>query len=83
MFALVAQIMLTAIVLPYISYNFDEPLTPKQKDALLLLGQMALAKAILVFIISTITSNVSQVDKLWSIMPPVYAWSIVVFTGGN
>ena len=59
MLALAAQIMLTAVVLPYVSYNFDEPLTSRQKDALQLLGIMALGKATLVFVVSTITSNVS------------------------
>jgi len=44
---------------------------------------MTLTKASLVFIVSVITGNVSQVDKLWSLMPPIYAWTIVAYTGGN
>mmetsp|Transcript_21653 Transcript_21653/g.34940 ORF Transcript_21653/g.34940 Transcript_21653/m.34940 type:complete len:255 (+) Transcript_21653:99-863(+) len=31
----------------------------------------------LCFIVSTITGNVSQVDKLWSLTPALYAWQIV------
>ena len=30
--------------------------------------------ALLVFLISTLTGNFSQVDKLWSILPAIYAW---------
>ena len=30
--------------------------------------------SILVFLISTLTGNFSQVDKLWSILPAIYAW---------
>ncbi len=70
-------------MLPFISYNFDEPLTQQQLDALILIGKMALAKAILVFVVGAITNNVSQVDKLWSLMPPIYAWAIVAFTGAQ
>ena len=36
--------------------------------------------AILTFIISTATGNLSQVDKLWSILPTMYAWMCVVDT---
>ena len=34
--------------------------------------------AILVFAVSTMTGNLSQVDKLWSILPCVYTWMCVV-----
>lgn len=75
--------MFTAIVLPIISYNFDDPLTEQQLDALILVGKLAFAKTCFVFIVSTISGNVSQVDKLWSLMPPIYAWAVVVFTGAH
>jgi steroid 5-alpha reductase family enzyme len=48
-----------------------------------MIGKMAFAKASFVFTVSVITSNVSQVDKLWSLMPPIYAWAIVASTGGS
>ena len=70
-------------MLPIISYNFDEPLTPPQLDALILIGKMAVSKAFFVFTIGWITGNVSQVDKLWSLMPPIYAWALVAFTGAH
>ena len=37
--------------------------------------------ALLCWIVSIITSNYSQVDKLWSITPVVYAWILVVGGG--
>lgn len=36
------------------------------------------AIAAITFLVSTITGNLSQVDKLWSILPCVYAWICVV-----
>mmetsp|Transcript_14088 Transcript_14088/g.16382 ORF Transcript_14088/g.16382 Transcript_14088/m.16382 type:complete len:319 (-) Transcript_14088:73-1029(-) len=33
--------------------------------------------SLLVFVVSTITGNVSQVDKIWSIIPVVYTWMAV------
>mmetsp|Transcript_115814 Transcript_115814/g.248864 ORF Transcript_115814/g.248864 Transcript_115814/m.248864 type:complete len:135 (-) Transcript_115814:647-1051(-) len=38
---------------------------------------MALSKALFVFILHLLTNNYSQVDKLWSIMPVVYSWTMV------
>lgn len=34
--------------------------------------------AILVFAVSSATGNMSQVDKLWSLLPTIYAWMCVV-----
>ncbi|KAL7541346.1 hypothetical protein ACHAXR_010831 [Thalassiosira sp. AJA248-18] len=36
------------------------------------------AVAFLTFVVSTATGNLSQVDKLWSILPAIYAWMCVV-----
>ena len=46
-----------------------------------LLLQIAFIKASAVFIVSAITANYSQVDKLWSIMPIIYGW-VAAFYGG-
>jgi steroid 5-alpha reductase family enzyme len=37
---------------------------------------LMLAIAALCFVVGTVTGNVSQVDKLWSIMPVVYVWIV-------
>jgi steroid 5-alpha reductase family enzyme len=37
---------------------------------------LMLAVAALCFVVGTVTGNVSQVDKLWSIMPVVYVWIV-------
>ena len=36
--------------------------------------------ASLTFLVSTASGNVSQVDKLWSVLPCVYAWMAVCDT---
>lgn len=43
---------------------------------------LCLAASVLCFVVSTLSSNYSQVDKIWSIIPVLYAW-IAVFPGGD
>lgn len=74
MYAIIFILLITAVVLPYVSYNFDEPLSPKQFEALTAVGKIAFVKAVFVFVLNFITGNYSQLDKLWSLMPGVYAW---------
>jgi steroid 5-alpha reductase family enzyme len=40
-----------------------------------------LAAALLCFVVSTLTGNYSQVDKLWSLMPLAYVWMVAVNSG--
>ncbi|RLD94743.1 MAG: hypothetical protein DRJ29_04955 [Bacteroidetes bacterium] len=40
-----------------------------------------LAAALLCFVVSTITGNYSQVDKLWSLIPIAYVWIVTVQSG--
>lgn len=43
----------------------------------MVLSQIALTKTAVVFTLNILTNNYSQVDKLWSIMPVLYAWVMV------
>lgn len=78
---LILQLLFTAVVLPIISYNFDQPLTTRQWEVLTVTSKIAFGKFILVFFLNTTTGNYSQVDKLWSIMPGLYAWTMVYLSG--
>ena len=64
----------TIIILPIIAFKFDQPLTPGQwamvKTAVYIMSGVALA----CFVTGELTRNSSQVDKIWSIIPVVYAW---------
>jgi len=71
------------VVIPYLTYNFDDPLTDLQWIVLSFLTKIAFCKFILVFILSTATKNYSQVDKLWCIMPMIYSWVMVYMSGYN
>jgi steroid 5-alpha reductase family enzyme len=81
--AVIGLLLVTAVVIPYVSYNFDEPLSPKQWGVLSILSKIALAKTALVFVTNWATNNYSQVDKLWSLMPVLYAWIIALNGGMN
>jgi steroid 5-alpha reductase family enzyme len=50
------------------------PLTSLQSHLLYGGALIAVSIALLAFVTSEITRNYSQVDKLWSIVPPVLAW---------
>ena len=67
---------LTLIVVPVLAFKFDAPLTPAQWAILKHTGVAMLGFAALCFVLGELTGNVSQVDKIWSITPVVYAWMI-------
>lgn len=73
--------MITIVVIPVIALRFDDPMTATQGSVLQKLLLIYAVAAALCFIVSTLTGNYSQVDKLWSIMPLIYTW-IVAAEGG-
>lgn len=74
-------LLVTIIVIPVLAFTMDEPLTDLQHGILIKLLVVYLAAALLCFVVSTISGNYSQVDKLWSLMPIAYVWMVTVETG--
>lgn len=69
-------LIFTLIVVPLVSFYLDAPLTYEQKDMLRVCIYIYLVTALGCFAVSEITRNCSQVDKIWSIVPIVYAWYV-------
>lgn len=74
-------LLFTLIAIPLATIYFDEPLSALQLETLQQLGIMAFGFAMLCFIVSQLTGNCSQVDKLWSILPIIYVW-FMAYKGG-
>jgi len=74
-------LLVTIIVIPILAFTMDEPLTGLQHGILIKLLIVYLAAALLCFVVSTITGNYSQVDKLWSLIPIAYVWIVTVQSG--
>ncbi|MDW5289646.1 DUF1295 domain-containing protein [Formosa sp. PL04] len=69
----------TLLVVPIISYFFGTPLSDSDFMALKTVMYINLGVIIYCFAIGELTDNKSQVDKLWSLIPIVYAWVIADF----
>jgi steroid 5-alpha reductase family enzyme len=76
MWKTVLFLIFTLILVPIITFNFDVALTNLQHQTLNTLLCVYGIAASLCFVVSTITNNYSQVDKVWSIIPAPYAWII-------
>jgi steroid 5-alpha reductase family enzyme len=74
-------LLVTIIVIPVLAFTMDEPLTEVQHGILIKLLIVYLAAALLCFVVSTISGNYSQVDKLWSLIPIAYVWIVALETG--
>lgn len=74
-------LLFTIIIVPLVSFYVDDPLSALQKATLFNLLIMAFTAAMLCFLVSELTGNCSQVDKLWSILPIGYAW-FMAYSGG-
>jgi steroid 5-alpha reductase family enzyme len=76
MWKTVLFLMFTLILVPIITFNFDVALTNLQHETLQTLLCVYAVAAGLCFVVSTITNNYSQVDKVWSIIPAPYTWIV-------
>lgn len=74
-------LIFTLVAVPVLTFYYDEPLTLLQWSALKTLLIVYGVAAGLAFIVSTITDNYSQVDKLWSTIPIPYAWITAYYAG--
>ncbi|MGH8528874.1 MAG: DUF1295 domain-containing protein [Nevskiales bacterium] len=71
----------TLIVIPVIGFAFDKPLSAEQMLLLKGVVWLMLGVAAYCFTVGELAKNTSQIDKLWSIIPVVYAWSITIKGG--
>lgn len=69
------------LLVPLLTYFFGVELSPLQKTALRTCIIICLSVSTLCFLVSEITRNCSQVDKIWSIVPLIYAWVIAYYSG--
>jgi len=81
MWKTVLALLVTVIVIPFVAFRFDDPLTALQSATLIKLVSIYLVAALACFILSQITGNYSQVDKLWSTIPLVYVWVVAWESG--
>lgn len=78
----IALLLIAALIgVPLLALAFDRPPTPAQWAMLETVTWLMLAVALTCFVVGEITANYSQVDKLWSIVPVVYAWVLTVQGG--
>ncbi len=71
----------TLLLLPFIALRYDSPLDAAQTVALTDMAYLMLGVALTCFVVSELTRNCSQVDKLWSIVPIVYVWYFAAQSG--
>ena len=67
-------LIVTLIVVALIAIAFEPPLPEHIFQVLKTLLLVYVCATLLCFLVSSLTDNYSQVDKLWSVMPIVYAW---------
>ena len=81
MWKTVFALLITIIVIPVLAFTLDDPLSDIQHGTLFKLLLVYLVAAGLCFLVSTISGNYSQVDKLWSLIPIAYVWMVAVDSG--
>ena len=76
-------LVLTLVVLPIVALRQDAPLDARQWSMLQGGIALALGFALVAFVASELTGNYSQVDRLWSIVPAVFAWYFALMSGSD
>lgn len=69
-------LIFTLLVVPVVSFIFGTQLGPGEIAALQAVLWILLCAWLSCFILGELTSNVSQVDKVWSLLPIVYVWVV-------
>lgn len=73
-------LIFTLLVVPVFTYFFGTPLSAEVWQVLKILLSICGFAIAYCFIVGELTSNNSQVDKYWSILPIIYAW-VMAFYG--
>ena len=76
MWKTVILLLLSIVLVPLLTWRLDIIPSDLQWDIIRQTYALCLGMALLCFLVSNLSRNYSQVDKLWSIMPVVYAWMI-------
>ncbi len=76
-------LLATIVVLPIVAVNFDTPLNDLQWQMIKNSYAVAFGVAMLCFVLSELTGNCSQVDKIWSITPIIFVWIFAAMSGWN
>ena len=74
-------LVLALVVLPVVALRQDAPLDALQWSMLRGGLTLALGFALVAFVASELSGNYSQVDRLWSIVPAVFAWYFAWMSG--
>ncbi len=69
--------MITLLSSALLSISFMSGYDPHFHDLVVTLLTVMITVAIVCFVVSELTRNYSQVDKLWSLMPVAYSWITV------
>jgi steroid 5-alpha reductase family enzyme len=72
-------LLVTLLIVPLVSYFTGVALGPVEWQALKTVSCLMAIAALLCFVVGELTNNVSQVDKLWSLLPIAYAWVVAYF----
>ena len=72
-------LIIALIVVPIFTYYFGTPLGWHEQQAVQTLLIIAGVSAALCFILGEATGNNSQVDKIWSVLPPIYVWVVAAY----
>jgi steroid 5-alpha reductase family enzyme len=68
----------TLVALPFFVYYYDQPVTGEIYEGMIIAVYIMLGIAGTCFVVSELTRNYSQVDKIWSIAPIIYTWYIAI-----
>jgi steroid 5-alpha reductase family enzyme len=80
MWKTVLALLVTLLVIPFLAFTMDEQVSAVQKEILMDLLLVYLVAAFLCFVVSSVSGNHSQVDKLWSLIPIAYVWMVTVYS---
>lgn len=72
-------LVVTLLLVPISTYFFGIPLNTTDKEALYTLLYVNLAIILICFIVSSLTKNYSQTDKIWSLAPILYVWIVTYY----
>ncbi len=83
MWKTVSFLVFTLLIIPVAIFFVDTTLSPLQREVIFVLLKIYGVAAFLTFVVSALTHNYSQVDKLWSVMPIVYVWVTYSYDTSN